>query len=267
LRVRGARKHARRSSQKKPLALHQTTPKKAAGEKARLGSARNPAKKQRTLFMRRQLLSIAMLSEKEGAQAVSIARGAVESFLASGKRPNSPEMLPARLLQTLGVFVTIKSFPQGELRGCIGFPEPFEPLAEGIVDAAIAAAAQDPRFPPLEESELESVTFEVSVLTAPEELLCPPAERKAKIRLGRHGLIIRRGGRSGLLLPQVPGEQGWDEEEFLCGTCMKAGLAPDAWLGKECAIYTFEAQVFSETKPAGEARRRAPTPHARAKLN
>jgi len=148
------------------------------------------------------------------------------------------------------VFVTLRRGSQ--LRGCIGHPYPEMLLAEAIPDSAVSAALHDPRFPPLTAGELDSVTVEVTVLTPPLPLECPPGKRDACIEVGRHGLIASRGGRRGLLLPQVPVEQGWDEREFLSQTCWKAGIDRSLWDSPEVEFHTFEGQVFSEKKPGGE---------------
>ena len=140
-----------------------------------------------------------------------------------------------------------------ELRGCIGYPEPVYPLVEATIKAAIAAATQDPRFYPVSLKELGHCIIEVSVLTKPELLkVDSPKEYPEKVEVGRHGLIVERGLARGLLLPQVPVDEGWTSEEFLSHTCMKAGLMPDCWLDEETKIYTFEGIVFAETSPKGE---------------
>jgi len=117
-----------------------------------------------------------------------------------------------------------------ELRGCIGYPYPTNPLVEAVIDAAISAATRDPRFCPLEKKDVDKVVFEVSVLTPPEHVKTEkPEEYLKEIKVGEHGLIIEKGPYKGLLLPQVPVEWGWCEEEFLCQCCIKAGLPPDSW--------------------------------------
>ncbi len=154
-----------------------------------------------------------------------------------------------------GVFVTINK--DHELRGCIGYPLPSERLHTALKEAAIAAATEDPRFHPLSNDELESVTFEVTVLTVPEKLVVNnPNEYPSKIKVGRDGLIVRYGTNSGLLLPQVPLECGWGEEEFLNHTCEKAGLPPDCWQDAHTEVLRFEGIVFSETRPNGEVVRK-----------
>ncbi len=151
-----------------------------------------------------------------------------------------------------GAFVTLKTFPGEELRGCIGYPEPIFPLAEAILRAA-QGACHDPRFHPLRPEELDEVVVEVSVLTPPEELV---VERRQdmpdRIVIGRDGLIVERGPYRGLLLPQVPEEWGWDASTFLGQACVKAGLTPDMWLDRRTKILTFQAEVFHEESPYGQ---------------
>lgn len=144
-----------------------------------------------------------------------------------------------------GVFVTLKM--GGQLRGCIGFPLPMFPLGLAVVKAAIAAAFDDPRFPPLTEEEFKEVDVELSVLTVPKRIeVSDPSEYLEKIKVGRDGLIIKHGGYSGLLLPQVPEEQGWDAEAYLEGLCMKADLGPGSWREEGVEIEAFQAQIFGE---------------------
>ena len=195
------------------------------------------------------------LTLEEGKFLVSLARKTVETYLKTGRRLKIPENVPPKLMEKCGVFVTINKLKNGkrELRGCIGYPYPTHPLIEAVMDSAISSATRDPRFPPLNENELEKVIFEVSVLTPPEIIkVNKPTEYPSKIKVGRDGLIVESGFYKGLLLPQVPIEWKWDEEEFLCQCCLKAGLPPDCWLLEETKIYRFEAIIFEETKPNGE---------------
>lgn len=199
------------------------------------------------------------LSLEEGKLLVRLARNAVEEYLKTRKRIRPPEGLPQKLMQPCGVFVTINSVQSGEkeLRGCIGLPYPTTPLVEAVIESAISSATQDPRFYPLTPEELDSVVFEVSVLTPPQLVeVKNPREYPSKIRVGVDGLIIERGFYRGLLLPQVPVEWNWDEEEFLCQCCLKAGLPPDCWLMKGTKVYKFQAIIFEEEKPKGEVRRK-----------
>ncbi|MEM0216642.1 MAG: TIGR00296 family protein [Candidatus Bathyarchaeia archaeon] len=199
------------------------------------------------------------LSLDEGEFLVKLARKAVEEYLISHKRIAAPQKLPEKLLKLCGVFVTINRLIGGEkeLRGCIGYPYPTNPLVEAVIDSAISSATQDPRFPPLSIEELETVVFEVSILTPPELINVEnPREYPSKIKIGEDGLIIERGIFRGLLLPQVPVEWGWDAEEFLCQCCLKAGLPPDCWLMKGTKVYKFQAIIFEEESPRGKVKRK-----------
>jgi uncharacterized protein (TIGR00296 family) len=198
------------------------------------------------------------LSLEEGKFLIHLARNAVKEYLETGKTVKAPESTPKKLFEHCGVFVTINSLKKGEkaLRGCIGYPYPTNPLVEAVIDSAINAATQDPRFYPLSSSEMDKVVFEVSVLTPPEAVeVKNPKEYWAKIKVGEDGLIVEKGFFKGLLLPQVPVEWGWCEEEFLCQCCVKAGLPPDSWLTKGAKIYKFRAIIFEEETPCGEVKR------------
>jgi len=194
---------------------------------------------------------ICMYSLEDGRYLVKLARQAIEEHLRSGAEA-APGDVPEHLIKRAGAFVTIHTHPEHRLRGCIGYPEPHYPLAVAVVKAAIAAATQDPRFPPLTLEELRRCTIEVSVLTPPELVNAPPSRLPELIKVGEHGIIIERGLRRGLLLPQVAVEEGWDSEEFLSHGCIKAGLLPDCWFDESTKVYTFTATVFSEVSPGGE---------------
>jgi uncharacterized protein (TIGR00296 family) len=198
------------------------------------------------------------LTQQEGEFLVKLARATVETYLESGKINRSPKDTPQKLFEKCGVFVTINTQHETErdLRGCIGYPYPTSPLVEAVIDSAINASTQDPRFEPMTKDELGSVVFEVSVLTPPEQVKTEnPKEYVHSIKVGEDGLIIERGYHKGLLLPQVPIEWGWQEEEFLCQCCMKAGLPPDSWLTKDAKIYKFKAIIFDEEAPSGPIKR------------
>jgi hypothetical protein len=195
------------------------------------------------------------LGQDEGRFLVTLARKTVEDYLKTRKRMKVPENTPEKLLQPCGVFVTINTVENGEkaLRGCIGFPYPTTPLVEAVIDSAISAATQDPRFPPLSQKELDNVVFEVSVLTPPQIIEVKNSkEYCVKIKVGEDGLIVERGMYKGLLLPQVPVEWEWDEETFLCQCCLKAGLPPDSWLVKGTKIYKFSSIIAEELSPKGD---------------
>lgn len=202
-----------------------------------------------------------MVSDGEGVAAVRLARSALEVGLGPPPARDAAAAfrtveLPPVLEEPRGVFVTLRRHPTGELRGCIGFPSPVYPLRMAIPRAALSAAIDDPRFPQVRPAELGTLTLEVSVLTVPEVIDAHPRrELPRQVEVGRHGLIVSRSGASGLLLPQVPGEFGWDAVEFLAATCEKAGLPPDAWLRPGTTVRRFEGDVFQEESPEGPVRR------------
>ena len=194
-----------------------------------------------------------MLTKQEGELAVRLARRAIEECLKNGIKL-MPDNLPKVFSEKRGVFVTLnKKKHSKELRGCIGRPYPVLPLGEAIIVSAINAARDDPRFSPVKPEEINDLVIEVTVLTVPRRINTKPKDLPGKIVIGRDGLIVATGRCSGLLLPQVAVEHGFDCTEFLCHTCMKAGLMPDAWLaGAE--VYSFEGQIFEEIEPGGDVR-------------
>lgn len=165
---------------------------------------------------------------------LALARRTVAALVRGEALPD-PGALPVR---GRGAFVTLHR--HGELRGCIGHMVDDRPIGYVVRDMAVAAARDDPRFPPVGADELEGLDVEVSVLTTP-----VPA-RAEDVEPGRHGLIVRRGAAQGVLLPQVAVEQGWDRETFLAMTCRKAGLPPQAWRDARTDLRTFEAQVIRD---------------------
>jgi uncharacterized protein (TIGR00296 family) len=197
----------------------------------------------------------APFSIDDGRFLVNLARTAVGEYLSKGREIDPPADTPKHLLEKSGVFVTLNSTkPTHQLRGCIGYPFPTDPLVVATIRSAIEAATGDPRFDHVELAEFkERVVVEVSVLTVPEELTAKePLERGKEIKIGQDGLIVGRGARRGLLLPQVAPEWNWDAEEFLSNCCLKAGLPPDAWLDKGTRVEKFQAIIFEETEPNGE---------------
>lgn len=185
------------------------------------------------------------ISVEEGRLLIEIARSVIEERLRGSETFRLPGDLPDKFRENRGVFVTLEK--NGELRGCIGYPEPVRPLIDALIDAAISAATCDPRFPPVEPEELDEIEVEVSVLTPPTPIRVEnPADYPQMIRVGVDGLIVERGWARGLLLPQVATEWGWDAEEFLCNTCMKAGLPPDCFYDPQTRVYRFQAQIFRE---------------------
>jgi uncharacterized protein (TIGR00296 family) len=190
------------------------------------------------------------LSDSDGVVLVKTARKAVTEFLSNGNRMKLESDLEEKFSFNSGVFVTLNN--SDGLRGCIGFPMPEKKLSHAIVEGAIAAATEDPRFPSVKTIELNDIVFEVTVLTPPVEIdVSDPMEYLEKIKVGRDGLIIRHSFSSGLLLPQVPVEYGWNVEEFLQHTCEKAGLARDTWKNESVKIEKFEGIIFKEETPNG----------------
>ena len=178
-----------------------------------------------------------MLSNEQRTELLTVARQSVNASVAGAEPPDTPTDDPD-LLKVQGAFVTLKK--HGELRGCIGHIEGVYPLIETVKEMAKAAALQDFRFPPVQPSEIAELTIEISVMSP----LMKVADVE-EIQVGRDGLVISSGMQRGLLLPQVPVEWDWDREEFLCQTCLKAGLPEDAWRG-DVLIERFEAEVFGE---------------------
>jgi hypothetical protein len=201
-----------------------------------------------------------MLSQADGALAVRLARASVARVLGTATRPgkvaaDGTDRSPI-FAEPRGAFVTLRRHPGGSLRGCIGYPLPVLPLREAIARAAVSAATEDPRFPPVRGPELATLTVEVSVLSVPVPVRgTGPEAILREIRVGRDGVIVDGYGTSGLLLPQVAPEQGWSAEELLEGTCEKAGLAPRAWRDPKVKLRRFEAEVFTERSPGGDVTR------------
>ena len=190
------------------------------------------------------------LTLEEGTYAVKYARTVIENHL-TGK-DTAVVNYPKKFDEPRGVFVTLHTYPDHQLRGCIGIPEPIMPLIEALKEAAISAAVKDPRFPPVTIEEMDNIVVEVSILTPPKLIeVEEPLEYLDKIEIGRDGLIIEYGIYRGLLLPQVPVEQGWEVPEYLSNLCLKASLPPDAWFKYPVKIYSFQAQIFEEVSPRG----------------
>jgi len=177
------------------------------------------------------------LNDSERRELLQGARRSVEAAV------KHTEYLPATpndraLLQERGVFVTVTK--KGELRGCIGYVMPLKPLYQAVAEVAQAAALEDPRFPPVTAKELDQLEYEISVLSSFRRLL-----DVKQIEIGRHGLLMRRGSKEGVLLPQVAVQQHWDRHIFLEQAALKADLPAQAWRDDDTDIFTFSALVFS----------------------
>ncbi len=188
-------------------------------------------------------------SDQDGELAVRIARESLDAFVERREFPSF--VVPPLFEEKAGAFVTLNLLPSRELRGCIGYPEPFFPLLKSVVMAA-EGSAEDPRFPPLRPEELTKVVIEVSLLTPPQPIeVKKPKELPKHITVGEDGLIVAQGTLRGLFLPQVAVEQGWDASAFLSEACMKAGLLADAWFEPATRVKKFQAEIFAEVEPRG----------------
>lgn len=176
---------------------------------------------------------------------LKLAREAIENFVKERKIISIPINYPKELDEKRGVFITIYKKESKKLRGCIGLPYSEKPLIKGLIEAAVSVC-KDPRFEPLKPEELNNIFIEISILTE-SELIKPTTTNGylKDIEIGKHGLIIKRGLRQGLLLPQV-----WKslprKEDFLEALCMKAGLLADGWLDPLTEIYRFQVEAFEE---------------------
>lgn len=179
-------------------------------------------------------LYISQLTEKEKKELLQLAKNAITEFVTKGTIFEKD--VKNQKFKTEGaVFVTINK--KGHLRGCIGHIEPIMPLYQSVINNAVAACSKDPRFPPVKEAELKEIDVEISILSP-----LKPLKNIDTIQVGKHGLFIVKGMRSGLLLPQVATEFGWNKETFREQVCLKAGLQKDAW--KTAQLYTFTAEII-----------------------
>jgi AmmeMemoRadiSam system protein A len=184
------------------------------------------------------------ISRDEQGKLLKWVRATIEAAVRGERQREIPEVELTEGLRALrGVFVTLKK--QGELRGCIGKMDYERPVWANAVDAAVASALEDPRFPPVGSPELGEITIEISILNPPEELPEP-----GMFDVLRHGIIVEKGWRHALLLPKVAQEQGWDATKTLEMVCEKAGLPMDAWRDPAARLQVFTAFDFGE-KDAG----------------
>ncbi|MCF7893646.1 MAG: AmmeMemoRadiSam system protein B [Candidatus Omnitrophica bacterium] len=180
-----------------------------------------------------------LLTESQKDELIQIARKTLNQYIKDGTK-YQPEVEDNRLKEDMGVFVTLHK--NNSLRGCIGNIIAKDSLYLGIRNMAIAASTQDPRFSPVIESELDDIDIEISVLSPLEKIDNPD-----KIILGKHGVLVRKGFKSGVFLPQVANETGWSKEEFMDNLCIhKAGLESSCWKTGDCDIFIFSAEVFRE---------------------
>ncbi len=192
------------------------------------------------------------LKNEDGKKLIAYARKNLIHYLKTDQPLPIPPEMRQKYNEKRGAFVTYKKRSQFDksLRGCIGYVLPYLPLIETIQKVSISAAVEDPRFPRVKQSEVEKLEIEISVLTVPEVIeVEDPKDYPKKIKIGKDGLIISKGGKQGLLLPQVPIEQDpvWDAKTFLRHTCQKAWLPANAWKDKKTTIKKFQAQIFNES--------------------
>jgi AmmeMemoRadiSam system protein A len=181
------------------------------------------------------------LSSEDRANLLDLARRTLERYLDTGVLPDPPTGSPA-LDEPRATFVTLWRRDTGELRGCRGEIQARQPLARSVMHMAVASATDDPRFPPVTAPEVAGLRIDISVLTP----LAPIAVEE--IEVGRHGLMIVKGGYSGLLLPHVPVSYGWDRDQFLVALCRKAGLVETAWRAPGAKIFGFETDEWGEAE-------------------
>jgi len=179
------------------------------------------------------------ISAQGRLRLLALAKAAVDAGVRGTPAPAWPRDDP-ELAAVRPAFVTLRVRRTGELRGCRGEIVAVRPLAESVIGSALAAALDDPRFPPVTAAETAGLTFEISVLTPMTP--CAPAD----VDVTRHGVMITLRGRRGLLLPQVAAELGWDREDLLAGVCQKAGLRSGAWREPDARLVVFEAEVWGE---------------------
>jgi AmmeMemoRadiSam system protein B/AmmeMemoRadiSam system protein A len=181
------------------------------------------------------------LSDRDKNELLALARKSVEHAVEQKEEYEPGATASEALNQDRGAFVTLSE--SGQLRGCIGYTSATKPLYLTVRDTATLAALRDPRFPPVSASELPLLEYEISVLS--------PLRRVMdvhQIKIGQDGLLMKNGDNKGLFLPQVPGEQKWNLQQYLEGTCHKAGMEPNCWKDADTDIFKFTAVVFGEHK-------------------
>ena len=182
-------------------------------------------------------MEIRSFTRAERVRLLQFVREALERDLAGAELPAPPPF--PRLAETGSCFVTLKE--AGELRGCIGNIEAFEPLGENLLRNAINASQSDPRFPPLEAEELPFILIELSILTP-----ASPIASAEEFRIGQDGIILLLSRRWEVFMPQGALLLAWDRETTLRYLSRKAGLPEDAWRRPEARLFTFQAEVFGE---------------------
>jgi uncharacterized protein (TIGR00296 family) len=194
---------------------------------------------------------------EDGKKLIRFARENIESYLKNNRRMIVPDDIKEKFSDKYGAFVTLNKFnvSSNTLRGCIGYIEPQFALYDVVHRVSVSSAVDDSRFPTVNIKEMDEIIIEISILTPPKLIeVNEPSEYLQKIVIGRDGLIVEKGMRKGLLLPQVPVDHGrnWDVTTFLSHTAQKAWLSSNAWKDKDTKIYSFQAILFEEKEPRGE---------------
>ncbi len=191
------------------------------------------------------------LSKKEGEYLVGLARSSIAHFIKNLVPKKPPKNIFPELLEKRGAFCTLLTYPENQLRGCIGLIEPDRSLTSTVIEAS-CSATQDSRFLPLKEEEINKIIIELTILSKMEKVLVyEPRDYLREIKIGRDGLYLKYRYNCGVFLPQVPVEQKWDVKTYLSELCAKAGMDKDAWIVKPITLYKFQAQIFSESEPKG----------------
>jgi len=181
------------------------------------------------------------LSAQFRLKLLRVARQSLENFLENGERIQFPTEIPV-LLEKRAVFVTLRNRGNGDLRGCIGQSKPRYPLIEAVAKTAISSAVDDTRFPSLTLDELPDLLIEINVLS-------PLAPSKPEdVKIGKHGLMINKGSKGALFLPEVATSNGWDLHTFLDELCRKADLPEESWHDREAELYVFESEAWGENE-------------------
>ena len=198
------------------------------------------------------------IEDETGIYLVKLARIAAEKWIKENSKTDPTLPIPPQAESVTGAFVTVKTHEIGSLslRGCIGYPIGIKPLYQEIIDLAKSSTLEDPRFPPVDKSELHDLIFEVTIMTPPQTIKYEtPEELLNQISVPGDGLIVEYKGYKGLLLPQVPIEQNWNKEEFLSFTCRKAYLPTNIWKKEKIIVQRFQGIIFSEETPNGKITR------------
>lgn len=193
--------------------------------------------------------------QREGEFLVNMARKVFITFLRRFEIDPLPGEIPEKLREKSGVFVRVGRNPDSlwtrdiEIIGCLGYPLPSRELIVTTIDSALALAVRIGSSALFDISENHNFLFEVSVLTKPELVKVRRAiDYLKEIKVGRDGLLVEQGFIRGLILPQIPIENDWDEKDLISECCMKAGLLADLWLtSPEISVYKFQAEIFRET--------------------